>query len=70
MATIDGEDLGGVRMEDLRFDVYRIGRASTVRVTHLPTGVVGECSDFAFEQTNRRTALTRLSGALAARSNQ
>lgn len=59
-----------VRKEDLRIDVFRAGGSVAVRVTHLPTGVVAECSrrgtarqnfDAAVEELGERLRLARYS---------
>jgi hypothetical protein len=55
------EHLFPIRAEDLQVDVYSAGvNASHVRITHMPTGIVAECGEFASQIANREYAIERL----------
>ena len=45
---------------ELRIDVYRNSAQSAVRITHLPTGLVAECSSEKSQIWNRQLALAEL----------
>lgn len=58
-----------LRPEDLRIDVYRTGvvagpASCSVRVTHLPTGLVAICSTHRSQLQNRRACLDELEARL------
>jgi len=63
-----------VEPADLRVDLYTDGvssgfvlkRATTVRITHLPTGLFAECSSERSEWRNRTKALAQLKEKLEA----